>query len=327
MRRRYGRHSPAVSLHAHARRVRPAPRRLPGRRVGQLRAAAASRRGADAGGIRGPGKPEWSPTIQARAEVLSWLGAATKGADALREEVDRGPTFGELAHRWWEGSRERLDRQAQGRGRRPATRRTTLKGYERTLRKRLLPEFGGRHAGRDHRGRLAALGRPAQRRRGSRGRGSRTSVSVVSAIYGWASRPTRRLVPRNPMRGVELPPNDEKPRTRVAPLEEAEQLLAALEPDDRVPYALAFYAGLRREEIYRLRWEDVELDGYRLRRPQVQERRRHGPPAADRRAAARDPPRGRAAEPLRRRGPGVRRVGHVRQASPPRDRRPGSGQA
>jgi integrase len=50
----------------------------------------------------------------------------------------------------------------------------------------------------------------------------------------------------------------------VAPLEEAEQLLAALEADDRVPYALAFYAGLRREEIYRLRWEDVELDGYRL---------------------------------------------------------------
>jgi len=86
----------------------------------------------------------------------------------------------------------------------------------------------------------------------------------VSSIYGWASRPTRRLVPSNPVRAIELPPNDEKPRTRVAPLEEAEQLLAALEADDRVPYALAFYAGLRREEIYRLRWEDVELDGYRL---------------------------------------------------------------
>jgi len=41
-------------------------------------------------------------------------------------------------------------------------------------------------------------------------------------------------------------------------------LLAALDPDDRVPYALAFYAGLRREEIYRLRWEDVDVDGYRL---------------------------------------------------------------
>jgi integrase len=71
-------------------------------------------------------------------------------------------------------------------------------------------------------------------------------------------------VPGNPIRGVELPPNDEKPRTRVAPLEEAEALLAALEPDDQVPYALALYAGLRRAEIHRLLWEDVELDGYRL---------------------------------------------------------------
>jgi integrase len=50
----------------------------------------------------------------------------------------------------------------------------------------------------------------------------------------------------------------------VALLEEAERLLAALDPDDRVPYALAFYAGLRREEIHRLRWEDIEIDGYRL---------------------------------------------------------------
>ena len=43
-----------------------------------------------------------------------------------------------------------------------------------------------------------------------------------------------------------------------------EKLLAALTLEDRVPYALAFYAGRRREEISRLLWEDVQLDGYRL---------------------------------------------------------------
>ena len=31
-----------------------------------------------------------------------------------------------------------------------------------------------------------------------------------------------------------------------------------------MPYALAFYAGLRRAEIRRLEWPDVQLDGYRL---------------------------------------------------------------
>ena len=48
---------------------------------------------------------------------------------------------------------------------------------------------------------------------------------------------------------VELPPNDEKPRMRVALAPEAAALLAALEPEDRLAYAIAFYAGLRRSEL------------------------------------------------------------------------------
>jgi integrase len=51
---------------------------------------------------------------------------------------------------------------------------------------------------------------------------------------------------------------------RVCTAEEAARLLASLEPDDQVAYALAFYAGLRRAEIYRLEWPDVDLDGFRL---------------------------------------------------------------
>jgi len=90
-------------------------------------------------------------------------------------------------------------------------------------------------------------------------------LAVARAIYGRASRPTRRLIERNPLVGIELPPNDEKPRTRVADAEEASALLAALSPRDAVPYALAFNVGLRRAEIQRLDWPEVELDGYRLR--------------------------------------------------------------
>ena len=59
-------------------------------------------------------------------------------------------------------------------------------------------------------------------------------VSVASAIYAWASAPSRPVT-RNPLRLVELPPNDEKPRLRVAFAPEAAALLAALEPEDRSP--------------------------------------------------------------------------------------------
>jgi integrase len=67
-------------------------------------------------------------------------------------------------------------------------------------------------------------------------------------------------VERNPLLGIELPPDDEKPRTRVANAEEAAALIAALDPADTVPCALALYAGLRRAEDKRLDWPDV----YRL---------------------------------------------------------------
>ncbi len=49
----------------------------------------------------------------------------------------------------------------------------------------------------------------------------------------------------------------------MADAEEAAALLSTLDPDTR-PYALAFYAGLRRAEIHRLEMPDVQLDGYRL---------------------------------------------------------------
>jgi integrase len=110
---------------------------------------------------------------------------------------------------------------------------------------------------------MADLGGPSEPRGLSRSRIA-NHLAVARAIYGWASRPTRRLVDRNPLAGIELPPNDEKPRTRVADADEAASLIAALDPADAVPYALAFYAGLRRAEIKRLDWPDVQLDGYRL---------------------------------------------------------------
>jgi len=204
----------------------------------------------------------WSDTFRSRSEVLTWLGAQVKGADAVAERAAAGPLFSTLADEWLDGVRSGAVGRRKGRSRIGYS-PTTLEGYERSLRYVLVPEFGARPAAeiddREWQTWVDRLSREGLSR-------SRIAnhLAVARAIYGWAARPTRRLVERNPLFGIELPPNDEKPRTRVADAEEAAALLAALSPADAVPYALAFYAGLRRAEIHRLDWPDVELEGYRL---------------------------------------------------------------
>ena len=205
----------------------------------------------------------WSGTFRERSEVLHWLAAAAKGKQAIEEQRAAGPTFSELATEWLAGVKSGTIGRRKGRkGVGYST--TTLEGYERSLRHVLIPEFGARLAAEIEDGEWQGWVDRLSRQGLSRSRIA-NHLAVARAIYGWASRPTRRLVPRNTLTGIELPPNDENPRTRVADAEEAAALLEALEPADRVAYALAFYAGLRRAEIRRLEWQDVELDGYRLR--------------------------------------------------------------
>jgi integrase len=183
--------------------------------------------------------------------------AVSKGADHLAELATLGPTFESLGEQWLDGVERGHVGRRRGRGK--AYSDTTIEGMLRSWKYRLKPEFGPRIAEDiteiDWQRWIDSLARSGL---------SRSTiakhVSVASGIYAWASAPSRRLVPRNPLRLVELPPDDERPRLRVALAREAAQLLAALEPEDRVPYAIAFYAGLRRSEIYRLDWEDV-LDG------------------------------------------------------------------
>jgi integrase len=193
---------------------------------------------------------------------MTWLGATAKGAEAVAERTAAGPAFASLADEWWHGVETGAVGKRKGKSGSGYS-RTTLDGYHRSLRYVLLPEFGARPAAE-----IDGIEWQTWVDRLSREGLSRSRIAnhlaVARAIYGWASRPTRRLVASSPLVGVELPPNDEKPRTRVASAEEAEVLLNALAPDDRVPYALAFYAGLRRAEIKRLLWPDVELAGYRL---------------------------------------------------------------
>jgi integrase len=201
------------------------------------------------------GKPEWQkPVTKDRNEVLSWLGANDKAAAFVREQASITRPFEELGREWLAGVEAGRISRRRGRGQPYSD--TTIADYRRSYRNVLEPEFGPMVA--DEIGevewqmfvdRLASEGLSRSR--------IASHVAVASAIYSWALTPSRRFVSRNPLRLVELPPNDEKPRLRVAFAPEAAQLLAALEPADAVPYAIAFYAGLRRAELDRLDWADV----------------------------------------------------------------------
>ncbi len=202
------------------------------------------------------GRVETSRSYRDRNEALSWLTGSERAAPALRERGAAGPTFGTLADEWWTGVE--AGQIGKRRGKRGYS-ATTLQGYDRSLRNVLKPEFGTRPASeivsQDWQlfvDRLARQGLSRSR--------IANHLAVVRAIYSWASRPTRQLVAGNPTLGVELPPVDERPRERAATAEEATQLLTPLDADDAVAYAIAFYTGLRRAEMDRLDWNDVDLE-------------------------------------------------------------------
>jgi hypothetical protein len=183
-----------------------------------------------------------------------------KAAEHVEEAAERGRLFEDVGGEWLAGVK--AGRISRRRGRGQTYSETTIADYRRSYRRFLEPEFGPMVAEEICEVEWQMWVDQLSSEGLSRSRIA-SHVAVASAIYAWALSPSRRFVTRNPLRLFELPPNDEKPRMRVAFAEEATQLLAALEPEDQVPYALAFYSGLRRSEVDRLEWTEV-LDGDRI---------------------------------------------------------------
>jgi integrase len=67
----------------------------------------------------------------------------------------------------------------------------------------------------------------------------------------------RTGVKRNPLLAIDLGANDGQVRERVALPDEADDLLAALQHSDRVPFAIALNSGPRRGIIREIDWTDV----------------------------------------------------------------------
>lgn len=99
----------------------------------------------------------------------------------------------------------------------------------------------------------------------------RATLRPLSALLSWAVREGR--IAANPSRGIELPPR--QTALEYLDAEEARSLLAQAEAQARsaddpetwtrwIAISLALYTGLRRGEIFGLRWSDLELDAGRL---------------------------------------------------------------
>lgn len=173
--------------------------------------------------------------------------------DAPLTVATRPPRLADAAAEFIRGARAGVYLSKRGR----SYRGRTLDDYEQCLGKYVLPRLGAK--------RIDAIGRrdgqgviDAMVAAGLSGRRVRHALTACLALWAWAY--YRELVRANPWRELRLPMIGETPRDRIATPAEMAALLAALPEPDRLPLALAAYAGARRQEIRRLRWRDVDLD-------------------------------------------------------------------
>lgn len=188
------------------------------------------------------------------------LGAARAwredAANAIRAGTLRAPTrttVAAAARVLVAGMRDGSILDRSGKPYKPATAR----GYERSLRLRVLPAFGDRRLS-DLRRRDVQRFVDGMRAEGCAPSTIQNTLNPLQVICRRALRDDEIAV--DPTDGLELPAVRGR-RERIAGPTEAAKLIAALPEGERALWATAFYAGLRRGELRALRWSDVDLEG------------------------------------------------------------------
>jgi integrase len=196
--------------------------------------------------LRGP----WTKSL---AEARSWRVDAQAGIQAGTLSAAVGPTVAEAAKEFIYGIESGVVRQRGGHTYKPST----VRGYDRDLRKHAIPVLGSKRISRLQRPELQRWidGLAVSDRSPST---VRNVVAALRALIGFAE--MRGWVRLNPCNGLRVPAG-EKARDRIATPSEAVELIAVMRPTDRAALGLAVYAGLRLGELLALDVPAVDLAG------------------------------------------------------------------
>jgi integrase len=190
-------------------------------------------------------------TFSRLSEAKAWRQDAA--VEARRQKL-RGPssvTVRECAEEFLAGIKDGSIPTRSGDRYSPAS----IRGYERGMRLRVLPEIGPK--------KLTDLTRADVQDLADRmtagGYSASTVQNTLDPLRRMYDRAVKRdLVAIDPTDGLELR-RPKGRRERIAAPAEAARLIAALPDDLAALYATAMYAGLRRGELRALRWSDVDL--------------------------------------------------------------------
>lgn len=196
-------------------------------------------------------------TFNRLSDAKAWRQDA--GAAARRQRL-RGPssiTVAEYAAAFLAGAKDGSIPNRSGDRYSPAS----LRGYERCLRLRVLPELGAKRLTDVTRADVQELAD----RMTAAGYSASTVQNTLDPLRRMFDRALKRdLVAVDPTDGLELR-RPKGRRERIASPQEAARLITALPDDLQALYATAMYAGLRRGELRALRWSDVDLNARVIR--------------------------------------------------------------
>jgi integrase len=195
----------------------------------------------------------------AKERVMVIQGDIAKGVDAagLRDELLKIPTLAEAAEAFLEmiGTKRSAATQIQ---------------YRDFLERLVYPKLGKTKVAEIRDGDIARLHHALRERKVTANR----VVAVLSSLFAWCERHGHRPNLSNPAHGIEK--YDEKGRERFLSPRELARLGIALSRAERnqteTVFALAairllIFTGCRRDEILKLRWNDVDLDKAMIRLP------------------------------------------------------------